>query len=336
MRVIASVLDPRELRVRLARRWGWRDARVEFWNRGVNDTYRVQVRAGGRTRKAYLRVYRHRWRTRRQIQGEVDLLLSLRQRRADVAYPIAKPDGTCIEELQAPEGRRYAVLYSAAQGVMPRLDAALCRRFGRLAGALHAHCDASGERFSRARFSRPPLDLENLVRAPLRTIAGFIESRRSDVGELKAVARQLSARVTSLLPARAPEFGLCHGDLYAGNLARSATGRLTLFDFDNCGYGWRAYDLADFLWTRGAGFTRAARLQRARDWNAFVEGYRSARALSAAELQAAHAFVPLRLIWLMGLHIRLRADRGANWVGPAYIDERLEFIRQWMRIYKPL
>lgn len=326
-RIVSSLFDPASLSARVARQWGWSRAKTEFWSRGVNDTYRVE----GSRRRAYLRIYRHRWRTRAEIQGELDLLLFLNKRGAGVSVPLRKRDGSFIDEVAAPEGRRYAVLFSAAEGASPVMDARGCRDFGRLAGALHALCDAIPVRFRRFR-----MDLDHLVHRPLGHIAAFIDDRPRDVAFLKRVAADLSGAIASLLPAGAPGFGLCHGDLYAGNLLRDGAGRLTLLDFDCCGYGWRAYDLADFLWSRSWKFTRAAKAQRDRQWNTFLEGYGAVRRLSAAELQAVYAFVPLRHIWLMGLHIGLRADRGARWVGDSYIDGRLDFIRNWLKAYKPV
>ena len=47
--------------------------------------------------------------------------------------------------------------------------------------------------------------------------------------------------------------GLCHGEIYTGNIHRNELEALTIFDFDFCGYGWRAYDVASFLGIFGEG-----------------------------------------------------------------------------------
>jgi len=39
------------------------------------------------------------------------------------------------------------------------------------------------------------------------------------------------------------KYGLCQGDLHTGNARFDMHGRLTLFDFDSFGYGWRAIDI---------------------------------------------------------------------------------------------
>ena len=116
---------------------------------------------------------------------------------------------------------------------------------------------------------------------------------------------------------------------------RDAAGRFTLFDFDCSGYGWRAYDVAVFLWSRGWGFDRAERASRARQWDAFLEGYHAVRRLSDAELRAVNHFVPLRHLWLLGVHARLDADFGRRWLSDAHLDRHLAFIRDWIRFHPP-
>ena len=89
------------------------------------------------------------------------------------------------------------------------------------------------------------------------------------------------------------DYGLCHGDFHGWN-AHYHADTLTFFDFDDCGYGWRAYDLAVFRWD--------ARLDEKEDerWEAFVKGYRSKREISDADLKLTTTFMAIRDIWLMG------------------------------------
>ena len=67
---------------------------------------------------------------------------------------------------------------------------------------------------------------------------------------------------------------MCHGDLHTGNARFDKDGRLTLFDFDSCGYGWRAIDIGvyhvSYDWIDLSDRTR---LEKDRFWEAFVDGY---------------------------------------------------------------
>ena len=76
------------------------------------------------------------------------------------------------------------------------------------------------------------------------------------------------------LPLSVPEYGICVGDIHPGNAHFTAENQPTLFDFDQCGYGWRAFDIAKFFHTA---------IRQNIDKEAivkFVEGYEAIRKLS--------------------------------------------------------
>lgn len=76
-----------------------------LYKRGLNDTYWVET-----DRERYiLRVYRRGWRTKQEINFELELLNFLHEQNMPVAYAIASNNGDFITTLAAPEGRRYAV-----------------------------------------------------------------------------------------------------------------------------------------------------------------------------------------------------------------------------------
>ncbi len=321
-RAAYSVFDTAFLARRVARAWGLDDPACEYWGRHVHDTYRVKAR--GRT--AFLRVYRHGWRPLAEIRSEVELLRHLRRRGLRVAQPLEKADGTCIERIVAAEGARHAVLFAAAKGAQPAMDAPNSKAYGRLVATLHREADRLA-----GRIARPTLDMDYLAWEPLARIRAFWAHRPRDVAYLEAVAERSVRALEPRLARAAPQFGLCHGDLHFGNVLRDGAGRMTLLDFDCAGYGWRAHDIGVFLWSRGWGFDRAASRDRARQWNAFLAGYRAVRRLGRAEVEAASLFVPLHQIWVMGLWIGLREGFGRRWLGEADFDRHLAFVRGWMR-----
>lgn len=327
LRTYYSVFDTAFLSRRLATTWGLKSPACEYWGRHVHDTYRIE--AGGR--RTFLRVYRHRWRSRAEIQGEVELLRFLRRRGADVSYPLRKRDGTYVDRITAAEGTRHAVLFSEAQGARPAMDRANSRTYGHLVATIHRHAD-----HYPGRVQRPMLDMNHVAWEPLARISDLWAHRPRDVAYLRQMAGDLVEAIESLLPRTTPEFGLCHGDLHFGNVLRDRAGRFTLLDFDCAGYGWRAHDIAVFLWSRGWEFDRSANLNRTRQWNAFLEGYSSIRRPSKSELEAASLFVPLHQIWVMGLWISLRDGFGQRWLGESHFDSHLAFLRGWMRRHKPL
>jgi len=72
--------------------------------------------------------------------------------------------------------------------------------------------------------------------------------------------------------------GLCHVDLNFSNAVRLADGQIGLYDFECCGPGILAYDLAVFRWVQ--------RLVGApeRTWHDFLDGYRRHNEISEREL----------------------------------------------------
>lgn len=317
-----SVLHPAFVARFVQREWGWRRATVELWNRSVSDTYRL---VQGR-RCAYLKIYPHGWRTREQIGAEIALLHYLTEKGVGVAQPISDECGRLIKSFQAPEGRRYAVLFSEAEGDMPEFNIENSRKYGLLAAEFHIATDLLPRRLCR-----PHLGIEHIVHGPLRRAGSFLASRPKDHAYLRQLSGDLVKAVRRLLPRSSPVFGMCHGDLTFGNVRRNYEGQLTLFDLDCSGYGWRAYDVAVFLQSRGIEFTRQAVTSRMRQWNAFMEGYHAVRCLSGRELEAVNLFVPLREVWQLGMHSNNLTYMGRRGRRDARFESRLAFIKNWLK-----
>ena len=300
-----------------------------FLRSGVNDTY--IVKAGAAT--YFLRVYRYGWRTKGEIQAELEMLIYLHQRRLPVSWPIERKDGACLTPIAAPEGVRYAALFTNAPGKGFDRNIKNSCAYGELAGKIHSCLDKApddGRRFQ--------LDLPHLIDQPLHHIEPFLEHRRKDFDYLKKVGGELKLQIGELLPKTKPEYGNCHGDHHGGNLHMDNNGKMTLFDFDCYGYGWRAYDLAVFLWNSSVSddWSAKAKSGRTRGWNAFLEGYSKTRTLGAHELKATNIFVPIRHIWLLGLHTQLADTSGRGWFDDSYFDFHIRFIKRWLEYRKIL
>ncbi len=66
--------------------------------------------------KYVLRVYSHNWRSKSEIFEEIKLLNLLKENDLSVSFPIQDKKGEFIQEINAPEGIRYLVLFSFAKG----------------------------------------------------------------------------------------------------------------------------------------------------------------------------------------------------------------------------
>lgn len=302
--------------------------RCRFLRGSMSDVYRLDMPG-----EAYiLKVSLYNRHTKSAVEAEVDFLNDLLAQELSVVIPLANRDGAYVNELEAPEGTRYAVLFHALTGDEPKeenLDHS--RSFGELVGRIHVCAD----RFSKV-YERRHLDETYLVEEPLAQLRPYFERRSSDWEYLRALGNDLAAELQRLLPKESPQYGLCHGDLHTGNARIDSNGRLTLFDFDSFGYGWRAIDIGvyhvSFDWMALDDETRR---KKARFWDAFVDGYNTQRPLSQNELAAAQLCLPLRHLELMGLTIRYWAPQiGSGWLNDDYLDEHLNWFKTWVNGYR--
>jgi Ser/Thr protein kinase RdoA (MazF antagonist) len=231
---------------------------------------------------------------------------------------MAPRDGQVIRSLRAPEGERYAVLFTYAPGEPPAWPPppSYARLYGQTVAAIHAGLDAFAP--AHARF---PLDLDYLIERPLQTILPFLADRPEDAQYLQHLADRLTARVRALEGGL--EHGACHGDCHGGNCHLAAPDQLTFFDFDCCGPGWRVFDLATFRWSIALNELDETL------WSAFEAGYTSWRQLPELDWAAVPLFVLIRHLWLLGLHTSNGDDWGYAWLDRHYFDRGLKFLREW-------
>ena len=284
-------------------------AECTFFNRGLNDTYRVSVQ----DRQFALRLYRSRWRTREAVMGELAALLHIGGKGLPIATPIARSDGELMTEVPAPEGPRWAALFNWVKGTEPTYrDETHARLYGTLAAQLHRATDDLPSSATRS-----PLDLNYLLERPLESLRPALKSRPALAARFDAVVDRVRTRVESAKE-RLLDWGFCHGDLHCGN-ARIDGQRLSLYDFDCCGPGWRLYDLATYRW--------AARLRQFEGgaWKPFKEAYLEVRPAAADTLELAPLFVILRHIWLQGYHVWNATEDGSSMQTDGYFDYLVKF-----------
>jgi Ser/Thr protein kinase RdoA (MazF antagonist) len=257
---------------------------------GINDSYLVRTDEG----IAYvLRVYRAGWRSATDVRCELDLLRHLDAEGVSVSAPVPRRDGTFIHTLHAPEGVRIAALFTFAPGEpLDRESGTHAAAHGCALAHIHAATDDFGGLFDRA-----PLDLKVLINWSLAQMEPYFARRPEDWAYMRDVAIRLTAQAATL---NVTDWGVCHGDPYSGNAHITGDGEITFFDFDCCGMGWRAYDLAGVRW-----FLEHSR-QAEGDalWQTFLAGYRTLRPVADADIAAIPYFVAVRTLWHNALGAR--------------------------------
>lgn len=275
-------------------------ARLTPLSRGLNTTFRVDGADGNRY---VLRVQRPDGPTTAQVGSEMDWLTALgRDTDLVVPRPVATRSGerlTVVADPAVPEPRT-CVLYHWVDGRFTdeRLSAPQLYRVGEFTAHLQHH----GNRMSG--LDRPRVDdisafgrsqVDGFSSTVVDRAATLVASAHSAEGGSRVRAALERARAArSSLGFSADVFGLVHGDLHQENYLFHR-GQVRAIDFDDCGFGHYAYDLAVTVKELG-------RLpHRAELRSALLSGYRSVASAASASVdsEVIDAFVGLRRVQLI-------------------------------------
>lgn len=319
---IHSILDPYVLGVEIQSFYDIGPVlHCQFLLYGVNDTYLIETAS----ERYVLRVYGVGYRTKGEIEFELSALLHLHSHGVAVSTGIKRKDGQDIHLIQAPEGERIGVLFTYATGseLSYRVNGAeTAFAYGKAVARVHT----ATEDFITSHV-RPALDATVLVDEPLKAITALLAERPDDVRYLEALADQFKSWMDHLSKLELDR-GFCHGDFHSENAHINLSGDITFFDFDCCGLGWRAYDLAVFRWNSILVGQEDSR------WPSFVQGYKEIRSISDSDIEATGPFVAIRHLWLLGLHAKSTRSRGHAWMNSRYFNHQLDFFRKWEKKFK--
>jgi Ser/Thr protein kinase RdoA (MazF antagonist) len=293
-----------------------RPARCCLHMSGVNDVYLVWA---GEDRYV-LKIYRAGWRSSEEVLYELDLLAHLHRNGVAVSLPVPRRDGQRITEVPALEGVRPAVLFRHAPGKQPAWPFYEDEAESRLMGATLAAIHGAADDFSSTH-ERTPYDASELLDRTLTATHPFLAHRELDWQYLLALVERLRRRLTDLV-SRGLSWGVCHGDFHCGNAFITDDCTVTVFDFDVCGPGWLAFDLARWK-SNPEGKT-------SHSWSAFLQGYREKRAPTDTDLEAVPLFVALRTLHWTQIKATFTA-RGAwgCWDMEFYLNDTLASLKRW-------
>lgn len=290
-----------------------------FWSRGINDLYLIEAEGV----KLVLRISPTGWRSYEHLAAEIELLRFLHQHRISTPQPVPQKDGAYVQTLHAPEGPRYAVLFTFVPGAPPdEMTEGESYRFGRAIAQLHIVTD--GYPTDRAGFRFDPADM---VDRPLGRLRPLFAEHQDDFDYLVRMAAD-SKQAADRLPRKAPEYGICHGDVNNSNVHFDGPDEWALLDFEYFGYGWRVFDIGAFFDNQLFALGKTERAESISD--AFLEGYQSLRPLSPIELAVLPSFVMLRQIWLLGMGAKNIPNIGLSLFQHWVFDRCMPLVRAWM------
>lgn len=285
-----------------------------FWHRGLSDIYLVETR-----RESYiLKISHHHWRSQSDIQFELEFLDFLHQHNLPIANPLKTKSAKLWVTVHAVEGDRYAALFPFAPGEVPQGDLNLEQSviMGETLGRIHQ---------TSLQFDSPTprqsLNLKYLLDDSCATISPYLQSKSENRSYLLETIDHLKQQL-ACLEQTSPLWSVCWGDPHSGNVHFTPDNQITLFDFDQCGYGWRVFDLAKFLQVSlSAGINRKVR-------DAFFAGYEKIQPLTDAETTSLQALTQAAHIWAWAISIKASAVHNWSRLDDFYVNRHLNQLKR--------
>jgi Ser/Thr protein kinase RdoA (MazF antagonist) len=287
--------------------------RCELWHRGLSDIYLVHTPGG----LYVLRISHNHWRSQTEIYFELDFLNFLAAKDIPVAAPLPTKEGDFAIEIKAPEGDRYATLFPFAPGgiALGGWTVEQSRQLGEVVAQIHL----VSQEFCCVH-PRQPLNLDYLLDESMEMILPFFGDRPKDLHFLQEATWKIRDKLAEFSQ-ESPFWSVCWGDAHSGNVHFTADQKLTLFDFDQCGYGWRAFEIGKFFQAAlSTGMRRNVR-------EAFVLGYNSQTTFTSEEENALQFLTQLAYIWSWRISLQNILLFNNSQLDHHYLTQRLERLK---------
>jgi Ser/Thr protein kinase RdoA (MazF antagonist) len=210
----------------------------KLFRAGMNHVYIVT----DNNTKYVLRVYTFDWKTKKEIAEEVRLLIHLNENKTPVSFPIADNLNEYIQELNAPEGLRFAVLFSFAEGIKSaKFTAETSFCIGQALAKVHIATDNFA-------LNRIKYDNEVLLIDSVKRTREFFTKETEETIFLEKMAHFLQKEFNTVDKEQI-RFGAVHLDVWFDNMHFNEDNNVTLFDFDFCGNGWLCLDISYFSYS---------------------------------------------------------------------------------------
>ena len=282
-----------------------------FYARGLHDNYLLTA---GNT-KFILRIYRNNWRSTEEIEFELALLRFLGNKGALVAFPLRTRSNELSFLIDSPEGKRSAALFHYAKGNAPgnKLSVKESELLGESVASIHR----LAEDFNTP-YTRPILEAPYLLDDSINAIEPFLN--RDSLAYLKSIQNKLHHALPQISKEQG-KFGICIGDVNPTNFHIDEE-ILTVFDFDQCGYGYRAFEIGKFI-------SSIHTLKNTNEIaNAFLSGYQKVRPLSQDELSAIPYFEMVSVIWVMSINANNADLIGHKWLEQPFWDRKITILKE--------
>ncbi|WP_407534708.1 phosphotransferase [Elizabethkingia miricola] len=319
---INSTLSPNELGKLIQQKYGLSDkTECSIFRIAMNHLYIVYDGEN----KYVFRVYTHNWRTKLEIEEELRLLLHLKEADGQVAFPLADKSNQYIQEIEAPEGKRFGVLFSYAKGTKTAIFSPQTSFF---IGQALAKVHQSTENFELARIS---YNTQNLLQNPILRIKKFFNKNNSEVIFLEKLSAFLVLKSQDIDTPKM-RYGSVHLDVWFDNLHIDNEKEITFFDFDFCGNGYLCFDISYFLFQLLTTNLNEAEYQEKAE--SFLKGYETVTVIGSEEKK----FLPYACLAIMVYYISVQCDRFEYWtnifVNEDHLKRMVGNLKRWISYNK--
>ena len=296
-------------------------ASCRLFRTGINHSYIVT----DSEQQFVFRIYSFNWRTETEIAEELRLLHLLKKNGLSISYPIKDQNNNYIQEIAAPEGLRYAVLFSFAYGKKLRtLSPELLYNVGCFMGNMHRLT-------LNKQLKRTTYDAVSMTVSPYPFVSKHFSEAFPEMQFVKNVGPFISS-IFEQAKSEELRTGIVHLDIWNDNMHITDDSIITIFDFDFCGNGWLLHDIAYFM----TQFFHAEPDKAIYESKllSFFEGYESVCPISAEEKR----LLPYSGLSSWIFYLGVQARRFDNWSNIFFTEIHLQrfvgMIKSWMDYYE--
>lgn len=256
---------------------------------------------------------------------ELSLLNDLNDNGVPVSYPVRDENENYIGVIDAPEGQRFAVLFTYAEGETIRNPSAIiCHEVGKAMAQMH--------QFTVNRLtSRKRYDADTLVNRSFSIARQRFSEHSDEMRFFQEAAKVVTEQFKNADPGLL-RYGTVHLDLWYENMKITDEREVTFFDFDNCGNGWLFLDISYYLMLLFRNEPDKESYKEKAEQ--FYAGYESVIPVSNEEKK----LIPYGglAIWLhySGIHVERFNDFSNHFLSEEFLKYWMNTVKQWLDFNK--
>ena len=319
--VIASIVSEKDLGQFIIEKYNLKDSfECKLYRTGVNHTYFIS----NESEKYVVRVYSYNWRSKNEIIEELELLKVLKDNNLPISYPISDKNEELIQEINAPEGIRFVVVFSFAEGEKVRfITDENCYTVGSIIAKIHNL--TANKKINRVNYTS-----EILLEQSYNYLKSFFSEELNEMKFLKETGLEI-AKTFAGSSISEDQKGIVHLDIWYDNFSINKENEITIFDFDNCGNGNLVLDIGYFC--KQLFFIEQDKNQYESKVKSFIDGYQEFRPLSEQEIKLIPEAGASIFIFYLGVQAQ-RFDWSNIFLTENYLKMFVGRIKNWMDYYR--